>query len=73
MATVLAQAFANFTMLAEHSLLPTQTKMATRLAGNCLWALGVEEYGGFHAIEPEPIGEIIDGQVALRAIGEAEG
>ncbi|MBR9837009.1 MAG: hypothetical protein GYB50_03840 [Rhodobacteraceae bacterium] len=67
MATVLAQAFATFTSLAEHSLSPTQTRMATERAGNCLWALGIDEYKGFRAVEPETVGEVIDGE-AIRLV-----
>ena len=61
---VLAMAVARFVMLAKHSLTPTQTEVATEGAGNCLWALGVEEFMGFKAIP----GEEIDGVDVLAAL-----
>ena len=67
MATVIAQAFATFKALAEHSLSPAQTRMATERAGNCLWALGIEEYEGFRGVEPDSLGNVIDG-VAIRLV-----
>ncbi|EPX80498.1 hypothetical protein [Salipiger mucosus] len=61
MKAVLVRAFVGFRIIANHSVLPTQKEIATDRAGNCLWALGVEEYEGFRAIEPEPLGDTIDG------------
>ena len=44
-------------MLARHSPGPAQTRVATRAAGELLWALGIEsfDYEGrtFHAMPPE--------------------
>lgn len=59
----LAAAFGVLAMLAKHSLSPTQTAMATRAAGNCLWALGIDEYEGFRAEEPE--GPVVEHAVLL--------
>ncbi|MBR9766469.1 MAG: hypothetical protein GYB53_23870 [Rhodobacteraceae bacterium] len=64
MSDVLALSFVSFMALAKHSLTPAQTKIATERAGNCLWALGVEEYAGFHALAPEALGETIEGTSA---------
>jgi hypothetical protein len=60
MAEVLAHSFASFSILANNSLTPAQTKMCTRAAGHCLWALGIPEYNGFKAVEPDPIGDVFD-------------
>ncbi|MBR9764114.1 MAG: hypothetical protein GYB53_11470 [Rhodobacteraceae bacterium] len=62
---VLAMSFVSFMTLAKHSLSPTQTKIATERAGNCLWALGIGEHSGFQAVAPDPIGETIDGEATL--------
>lgn len=67
MSTVIAMSFAAFKALAENSLSPTQTSMATERAGNCLWALGIEEHSGFRAIAPDHLGKTIDGE-AIRLV-----
>lgn len=54
----LASAFGVLAALAKYSLSPTQTQMARRAAGNCLWALGLDHYGGIDAVKPE--GEIVE-------------
>jgi hypothetical protein len=41
---VLASWFVTFAMLANNSLSPTQTEMATQRAGEVLHAMGIEEY-----------------------------
>ena len=77
--TAVANAIATLMSLAKNSLAPTQTKMATRSAGNLLWLMGIEKYEAygltFMAIAPE--GEIIDVEISnrlldLRAIGGAQ-
>ncbi|MCA0850374.1 hypothetical protein [Salipiger thiooxidans] len=67
MTDVLAQAFATFAILAENALVPSQKRMATERAGNCLWALGITEFKGFVAIKPDTIGDTIEG-VPIRLI-----
>lgn len=62
----LVQAFVILKALAEHSLSPTQTSMARRGAGNCLWGLGIEGYEDIVAVKPE--GLIIDALPAPGAI-----
>lgn len=59
MREVLVWAFVSFRMLAEHSLTPSQKRIATERAGNCLWALGIDQSHGFSAVRPEPIGDTI--------------
>lgn len=57
-----ANGIATLMSLAQHSLSPTQTDMATRSAGNLLWLMGIERYEAhgrtFFAIAPE--GDTID-------------
>ncbi|CAH0343680.1 hypothetical protein RHI9324_05417 [Rhizobium sp. CECT 9324] len=57
---VLRQALVALMSFSRHSLSPTQSTWARERAGNCLWALGIEEFEGFKAIEPTPVGETID-------------
>jgi hypothetical protein len=72
MTEVLALAFASFTSLAKYAPGPTQKEVATERAGNCLWALGIEEYAGFRAVKPETLGETIEA-VATRVIADTGG
>lgn len=72
MTTVLALSFASFTSLAKYSPGPAQKRVATERAGNCLWAMGIEEYAGVHAVKPESLGETIDA-VATRIISDPNG
>jgi hypothetical protein len=66
----LANGLATLMSLARHSLSQTQTKMATRSAGNLLWLLGIDQYEAygiiFHAIPPE--GETIDADLSNRLV-----
>lgn len=57
---VLRQAFVALVSFSRHSLSPTQSTWARERAGNCLWALGIDEYEDFRAIEPTPVGETLD-------------
>ncbi len=57
---VLRQALVALMSFSKHSLSPTQTRWARDAAGNCLWALGIEEFEGFKALRPEFPGETID-------------
>lgn len=65
-----ANGIATLMSLARNSLSPTQTKMATKSAGNLLWLMGLEKYeaGGltFMAIPPE--GEIVDIELSNRLL-----
>jgi hypothetical protein len=65
-ARVLALSFASWTTMAKYSLSPTQTEIATRRAGECLWALEIDEYDGFVACPPE--GDVIDLKPATRSL-----
>lgn len=55
---VLASSFASWTAIAKHALSPTERRMARRCAGECLFALGIDEYDGFKA--QKPTGQILD-------------
>lgn len=57
---VLRQALVALMSFSKHSLSPTQTTWARDAAGQCLWALGIEEFEGFKARKPQFPGEIID-------------
>ena len=65
-----ANGIATLMSLARNSLSPTQTKMATRSAGNLLWLMGLEKFEAhgltFVAIPPE--GEIVDIELSNRLI-----
>ena len=66
----LAHAFSVLKLLGKHSLSPTQTRLARRAAGHCLWALGVDR---FEEIEAVPIeGEVIDLEVTKLIPGAIE-
>lgn len=56
--------------LARNSLSPTQTKMATRSAGNLLWLMGMEKFEahGLTFIAIPPDGEIIDVEFSNRLL-----
>lgn len=60
MRDVLALAFVSFKALAENALGPAQKRLATERAGNCLYALGIEQSHGFTAVCPEPLGDTVD-------------
>ncbi len=51
-AAALASSFAAWLGIASHALVPTQRKIALRCAGECLWALGLDEYKGVQACPP---------------------
>lgn len=53
----LASGIVTLMSLAQYSLSPAQTKMATRSVGNLLWLMGIEKYERngriFEAIPPD--------------------
>lgn len=67
-ADTLAGWFITFAQLANHSLSPTQTKMATQRAGEVLDAIGIEEFKVGHtvfkALKPE--GKEIELEAAVK-------
>lgn len=56
MRDVLMLAFRTFKILAENSMLPGERRLAARRAGNCLWALGIDEAFGYSAQNPVALG-----------------
>ena len=66
---VLASSFAAFAALADTAIGPKQREFATRNAGHCLWALGVDEACGFHAVPP--VGQTIEGTIIEKTDSEA--
>jgi hypothetical protein len=58
MQRVLARSFAGFKLLAENSIGPAQKRVSREYAGNCLWALGIDEHSGIQAVKPD--GDTID-------------
>lgn len=69
MRDTLAIAFAGFVMLSRNSIGLAQKRIAANYAGNCLWALGIEEYDGIRAVETASLGDIIEG-VPVMVINE---
>lgn len=53
---VLRRVFVALAQFSRHSLSPTQSVWAREKAAECLWALGVERFEDFEAIEPIPVG-----------------
>ncbi|RWN47151.1 MAG: hypothetical protein EOS03_12390 [Mesorhizobium sp.] len=49
----LAQAFVALKLLHDNALTPAAKRVAGRAAGNCLWALEIDQHSGIAAIAPE--------------------
>jgi hypothetical protein len=66
---VLRLAFAFFHAHARHNLSPTSRDWSNRMAGECLWALGVKEFDGHKAKRPEAFDALIEGVAILPISG----
>lgn len=66
----LASGIATLMSLASISLLPTQTKMASRSVGHLLWLMGVEKFEahGMTFVAAPPEGEIVDMDLSNRLL-----